>query len=819
MASTKPVPTKVALHAIRGLLFTTSCSVVLLAEERRRRIKITKSALENARKIHTAKSHRSAVALGSETIGSWEHRLNDEQEIVRTPSRRRRQSLERVESRKLKGRATELDLSTPARIDIEPMLRAASEAMLQEAIGLTSLSLLNSPLHTSSHTKHNTRKTRIPNNTNITPVADKRSEADAAPNATDLRAKLEALAVELRPESEASARPDGEGPAFDSINNARLFLLAKPETDGIFAPPASEDGLAILSQLVSGLYSNDGQQNIIEGRFDLALRVLQQIAITGIPRMTADIQLRPMCLALLQHAVLTKPDKLATILDSTSNFFRQMKILYPFMAWLRAEGHNEGVESLLSFLSGPNSPQEWSCGPFMSRYFERQFSHGRNYGEMRNLYNMMRDADYFRKFSISGDHECRIRECMILRAEESGDYTFAAAEFERLRACYPAYLDNSVSLQAAIALQLARDGRWDNASAKIKGLVSSHGTSSRALRRMVSRVTDVVAEKRTTEELKTWVEDIIVSSGLVLNRRWADKVLREGTEKTDADTFRWLSKLADGEQWDKLCQVYTDMSSQGQIQSDRCLRLGVVGHLRADGGRTERAAALVSAAEAQGKDVTHAATPLQLAQIEEGADAEEVIYSSLRRRIRLHDSVYNIASQRLSALGKWQAAIEVCQIAARENGSGDMLYNACNFSNLIYAYTGSMRYDALDNILDSFCADSAPWHGSRICKESIKFAMKRVAMRAVAAEALSKGVKHRKALDRLDAALQHVSICRHEVAGSRASKKATVRMNTSSHQIQSPVCAPLSDNSKKTAPEADRWAWSSAQPVLQAEHA
>jgi hypothetical protein len=816
MASTKSVPTKVAQHAIRGLLFTTSCSVVLLAEERRRRIKITKTALENARKIHTAKSHRSAVALGSETIGSWEYRLNDDQEIARIPSRQRN-SLEHVESRKLKGRATELDLPKSARIEIEPMLRAASEAVLQEAVGLTSLSLLSSPLHATNHTKRNARNTQISKNTNLTPLADKGIEADVVQNGTDLRAKLKALAAELRPESEASVRPGG--PEFDSIKNARLYLLAESETNGISSPPTFEDGLAILSQLVAGLYSNDGQQSILEDRFDLALRILQQIAIHGITRITADVQLRPMCLALLQHAVLTNPDKLATIFDSTAKLFMQMKILYPFMAWLQAEGHNEAIESLLSFISGPNSPQGWSCGRFMAQYFGRRFSHGIEYSEMRNLYNMIRDAEYFRKFSISGHHECRIRKFIILRAEEAGDHTFAAAEIESLCTAYPVYLDSSFSLQTAIVLQLARDGRWDSVSAKLKGLVSAHGTSSRGLRKMVSRVTDVVAKERTAEELKTWVEDIVVSSGLALNSRCPDKVLREDREKTDAVIFTWLSKLAEEEQWDKLCQVYTDMSNKGQIKSDRCLRLGVVGHLRADEGRTERAAALVSAAEAQGKNVTHAATPLQLAQIEEGADAEEIIYSSLRRRIRLHDSVYNKASQRLSALGKWQAATEVCQIAARENGGGDLLYSVYNFSNLIYVYTGSMCYDALGSILDSFCADSAPWHGSSICKESIKFAMKRVAMRAIAAEALSKGVKHHETLGRLDAALQHVSICRHEFTRSRASKKATVRMNTSSHQMQSSSYAQLGDNSKKTAPEADRWAWSSDQRVLQAEPA
>ncbi|KAF9881894.1 hypothetical protein CkaCkLH20_01040 [Colletotrichum karsti] len=57
MSASAPVPSKAAIHALRGLLFGTSCSLVLLAEERRQRIKIARSAVENGRKLKSLKRY------------------------------------------------------------------------------------------------------------------------------------------------------------------------------------------------------------------------------------------------------------------------------------------------------------------------------------------------------------------------------------------------------------------------------------------------------------------------------------------------------------------------------------------------------------------------------------------------------------------------------------------------------------------------------------------------------------------------------------------------------------------------------------------
>lgn len=75
MASSNTALSKTAINALRGVLFTTSCSVILLAEERRRRIKIARAAVDNARRIHAVKHSRGPMAGGATEPFSLEARL------------------------------------------------------------------------------------------------------------------------------------------------------------------------------------------------------------------------------------------------------------------------------------------------------------------------------------------------------------------------------------------------------------------------------------------------------------------------------------------------------------------------------------------------------------------------------------------------------------------------------------------------------------------------------------------------------------------------------------------------------------------------
>ncbi|WYZ45339.1 hypothetical protein EsH8_VIII_000655 [Colletotrichum jinshuiense] len=68
MSSPAPVPSKAAIHALRGLLFGTSCSLVLLAEERRQRIKLARTAVENGRRLKSLKRYSSSGVAALEAL-------------------------------------------------------------------------------------------------------------------------------------------------------------------------------------------------------------------------------------------------------------------------------------------------------------------------------------------------------------------------------------------------------------------------------------------------------------------------------------------------------------------------------------------------------------------------------------------------------------------------------------------------------------------------------------------------------------------------------------------------------------------------------
>ncbi|KAL2159905.1 hypothetical protein VTH06DRAFT_2038 [Thermothelomyces fergusii] len=78
MPSSLPVPSKAALTALRGLVVGTSCTLALIAEDRRRKINKAMRAIENGERIKSAKRYRpggAALALALEEEALWDPRL------------------------------------------------------------------------------------------------------------------------------------------------------------------------------------------------------------------------------------------------------------------------------------------------------------------------------------------------------------------------------------------------------------------------------------------------------------------------------------------------------------------------------------------------------------------------------------------------------------------------------------------------------------------------------------------------------------------------------------------------------------------------
>ncbi|KAK4043376.1 hypothetical protein C8A01DRAFT_13043 [Parachaetomium inaequale] len=78
MSSSLPVPSKAALTALRGLVVGTSCTLALIAEDRRRRINNAVRAIENGERIKAARGYRAggaSLAIAIEEEALWDPRF------------------------------------------------------------------------------------------------------------------------------------------------------------------------------------------------------------------------------------------------------------------------------------------------------------------------------------------------------------------------------------------------------------------------------------------------------------------------------------------------------------------------------------------------------------------------------------------------------------------------------------------------------------------------------------------------------------------------------------------------------------------------
>lgn len=224
--------------------------------------------------------------------------------------------------------------------------------------------------------------------------------------------------------------------------------------------------------------------------------------------------------------------------------------------------------------------------------------------------------------------------------------------------------------------------------------------------------------------------------------------------KFEQNTFKCLNSRALEENWEEVIQVYKEASEMGLGPSPRCLRLAVVANIKEDEGGTKRAARLVRQAHAEGHDVNSALVPLLIADIEAGGDAKNMIEATIHKGARVHDSVYNMACVSLANTRRLPTVVTICKIAAKENGNGDPAYNQYNFANWISACTRLGWYKDLEMLVSSFTSKSAYWQGSKECKESVKRAMKRVAMKAETDSRRKQD--HEEALICLDRAFKHI---------------------------------------------------------------
>jgi len=222
--------------------------------------------------------------------------------------------------------------------------------------------------------------------------------------------------------------------------------------------------------------------------------------------------------------------------------------------------------------------------------------------------------------------------------------------------------------------------------------------------------------------------------------------------------FKHMNTLALRNDWNGVYSAYQEATKKSLGDSSRCLRLAVVANIHLEGPHSSTGSRLINEAHSKKHDISGALVPMLVARLEAGDNAGELLQESLNKGQRIHDSVYNKAARVLTQKGNPEAAILVCEVAARENGEGELAYSKYNFATLIHSYTGQRRYQDLSSLITSFTSKSEWWQGSKECKESVKLAMKHVASRAAKDERYED--MYTAVLLRLETAFEHIKCMR-----------------------------------------------------------
>jgi hypothetical protein len=230
--------------------------------------------------------------------------------------------------------------------------------------------------------------------------------------------------------------------------------------------------------------------------------------------------------------------------------------------------------------------------------------------------------------------------------------------------------------------------------------------------------------------------------------------------------FKCMNTWAQKNDWHQVYNIFKEALEKGIGFSSRCLRLAVIANINLEGPHSQVAAELVSKAHMNGHDVSGVLVPLLVARLESGDNVGSVLQAALDQGSHIHDSVYNKAARILLQKGLQEGAIRVCELAAQQNGKGELAYCQFNFASLVYAYTGQRRYIDLETLIRSFTSRSEWWQGSKECKESLKRAMKAVAQRVGRAPRTAMDL-HKATLNNLNQGLEHVKKLRATVREDR----------------------------------------------------
>ncbi|CAJ0549516.1 Ff.00g031290.m01.CDS01 [Fusarium sp. VM40] len=853
MATPSPAPSRAAIHALRGVLLTTSCSVIILAEERRRRLNIARAALENAKKLHTARVNRNSAAL-AESYSSRREAFPVEiahdfsHAPTNNPLRRRRQRIDSLENGLSRPREIEaLEVfETKLPEDTDPTSTPQARQRRWDEWDAARKEL--SRIYESSSFAHNGLPLRLSPEIALPtiPSPSQRSKTPARGTRTGIESSISKTTLQSKPSEGIDGR--AEAAVSEPVNETLIKQLASwSHLDRILAEMESPD-----MPLALRVEQERKAAKVLQALTSAEVEEPQEILSRGI--------------RLLQSTAVSREyDAVSLILEAVRPVCTDVCLLaVPFLDSLLQRHDAEGVRHLLRRLSGfVPRPVEGTMvenrNDWITRLLMHHWRKTKNFDEVKGVYGMLQEGGLFSDgiFSLSTQYAVRRRIALI--ALDAGDDATANAEMSQLSAIRPKPVGVDVKLRGRFIVREAELGHWDKVMSELKTF-GPKAKQSPQFQNVLSWLTKIYRKNHTPVEIDIFVRELVNNHHMALNRPLAFFVLdRHGRtrniqalvawvqfcqdggmemdqiffneiadkcckywsllridvvrmlkdahgsmpwlqdpllasytsngalhdlhkrlpgENTDTygiapalperrgdsisiyerAAFKHMNTLALRSDWSGVYSAYQEATKKGLGDSSRCLRLAVVANIHIEGAHSCTVSGLINDAHRRKHDISGALVPMLVARLEAGDNAGDLLQENLAKGQSIHDSVYNKAVRVLTQKGNPEAAIRVCEMAAQQNGMGELAYNQFNFASLVHSYTGQGRYRDLASLIESFTSKLEWWQGSKECKESIKLAMKLVASRATRDRKNENS--HKEVLLCLDDALQHVKSLR-----------------------------------------------------------
>ncbi|KAF5026705.1 hypothetical protein F66182_1212 [Fusarium sp. NRRL 66182] len=879
MASPSPAPSRAAVNALRGVLLTTSCSVIILAEERRRRLNIARAALENAKKLHTARVNHNSAALAESYSGRREafpieiaHDFSPSP-AANNPLRRRRRRIDQLENDLSHTRENEsvntIETASTESIDSAGTSQARQRKWDEWDAARKELSRLS---ETTSFA-HNSLFLRIPVDNNLpipslpkqrlrTKTPGTRGTDRNSPEVTAQRAGSTKNISAVASGNPISAQdPKANGPlrlAFLGRDADRP--LENPGNDTLTEHSASLPALDAVLQELESMASFGSGYTEEQKKAAAILRELISQKVEG-PQMILSRGIR-----LLQSTAISQQYSiLPIILDAVQPICQDICLLaVPFLDRVLENRDTEGVRHLLKGSSRfePCATEQASRrnkNEWVTRLLMHYWRKTKDFAEVKSIYGILQESGLFTDGIFPKNTQYAIRRRIALIALDAGDDATARAEMSQLCSMSHKVSDLDVKLRGRFIVRDAELNHWEKVWSKLDTF-SPKEQQSAQFQNVLSWLTKIYCKDHSPAEIDIFARDLIKTHNMTLNKPLAFLVMdrhgrsrdlqalvawlqfcQEGGLEMDqiffneiadkcciywslsrADVVRmlkgvqssmpWLhdpllasyskdgglhdlhkplpgqskdrygimsalpesrgdsmsiferaafkhmNTLALGNEWSRVYSAYQEAVEKGIGASARCLRLAVVANIHMEGPHSPTASSLVDEAHAGGCDISSALVPMLIARLEAGDNVGDLLQGALDKGQHIHDSVYNKAARVLTQKGNPEAAIRVCEVAAQQNGTGELAYNKYNFASLVHCYAGQGHYRDLQSLIASFNSKSEWWQGSKECKESLKLAMKHVAEKA--ARECRGGDVHREALLYLDDALLHVKSLR-----------------------------------------------------------